>query len=161
MPPRLKLRGDMKSDDSQSVFWAKGLRFKCISCGRCCRHEPGYVFLSPQDLRGLSRHLDLDEKTFTETFCREVNIGGVKRLSLNETDVNDCVFWKNGCSVYRARPLQCRTYPFWSGILASEDEWIRESGVCPGIGIGPLHSKRRIASDLKRRERQVLISPCR
>ena len=151
----------MKSDESQSEFWAQGLRFQCISCGRCCRHEPGYVFLSAEDLRALSRHLELSEEEFTEKFCREVNIGGIRRLSLKETEENDCVFWDKGCTVYPARPLQCRTYPFWSGILASEEDWIRESRACPGIGTGPLHSKRRIASELRRRERQILISPCR
>ena len=51
----------MKSDESQSEFWSQGLRLKCVSCGRR-RREPGMFFLSAEDLRALSRHLDLCEK---------------------------------------------------------------------------------------------------
>ncbi|HQO67077.1 MAG TPA: YkgJ family cysteine cluster protein, partial [Spirochaetales bacterium] len=32
-------------------FWHEGLRFECARCSACCRYEPGYVFLSADDLR--------------------------------------------------------------------------------------------------------------
>lgn len=51
----------MKNDESQSEFCARGLRFKRISC-ECRRREPGMFFLSAEDPRALSRHLDLSEK---------------------------------------------------------------------------------------------------
>ena len=51
----------MKNDEFLSDFWAQGLRFKRISCGRR-RREPGMFFLSSEDLRPLSRHPVLSEK---------------------------------------------------------------------------------------------------
>ncbi len=32
--------------------------------------------------------------------------------------------------------MQCRTWPFWDGNLASHENWQRASGRCPGIGRG-------------------------
>ncbi len=50
-----------------------------------------------------------------------------------------CIFWDEegkGCSVYELRPKQCRTYPFWKEILASEDAWRKEADACGGIEPG-------------------------
>ncbi len=38
----------------EEVFYGRGLRFECTRCSRCCRHNPGYVFLSPVDLARLA-----------------------------------------------------------------------------------------------------------
>ena len=35
------------------VFYSDGLRFECTRCSRCCRHTPGYVFLSENDVERL------------------------------------------------------------------------------------------------------------
>lgn len=35
--------------------------------------------------------------------------------------------------MYNFRPVQCRTYPFWTGILADESSWKSEAKHCPGI----------------------------
>lgn len=143
------------------AFWKDGLQFSCTSCGHCCRHEPGYVFLSPEDLAGLAKIKKMTEQVFSEKYCRTVDLGIVTRLSLLETPEHDCVFWDQGCSIYNARPLQCRTYPFWPAIMASIEDWDREAQECPGINQGKRHSVREISSALKKREREVLISPTR
>ena len=142
-------------------FWNGGLRFACTSCGHCCRHEPGYVFLSAKDLGRLARRFSLGEGAFAEAYCRSVDLGLSRRLSLVETPENDCIFWNGGCTVYEDRPLQCRTYPFWPGILASRREWDEETASCPGMNQGPLVPPETIARALSDREREVLISPGR
>jgi len=139
-------------------FWGNGLRFTCRQCGHCCRHEPGYVFLSENDLNALSSFFDISNREFTEKYCRVVDLGIVKRLSLKETKEYDCIFWDNGCSVYSARPLQCRTYPFWPSVLASREEWEKESKECPGINNGKLHSAAKIRKELKKRQDETLIT---
>lgn len=151
----------MSDSDSGKPFWSEGLQFSCTSCGHCCRHEPGYVFLSKKDLKALCRHTNLSQEEFTARYCRKVDLGLAMRLSLIETPENDCIFWDNGCTVYEARPLQCRTYPFWAANLGSREEWTREAGDCPGINQGRVHSAGEIESALKARERDVLISPAR
>ena len=53
----------------------------------------------------------------------------------------DCILWENGgCSVYSARPIQCKTYPFWSNVLQNENSWNNEIKDCPGINSGDFHS---------------------
>ena len=67
--------------------------------------------------------------------------GLARRVSLREKANLDCMFWENGgCSVYEARPLQCRSFPFWSALVSSE-EWDLHAQQCPGIGKGSLHSR--------------------
>ena len=48
-----------------------------------------------------------------------------------------CVFLRgNRCSVYAARPTQCRTFPFWRS-LVSGGEWTPEAQeLCEGVGRG-------------------------
>lgn len=46
-----------------------------------------------------------------------------------------CVFLRNGksCDIYEVRPIQCRTYPYWPGIMKDEKSWKEESLDCEGI----------------------------
>lgn len=46
----------------------------------------------------------------------------------------DCVFLENKkCAVYQARPVQCRTYPWWKENLNSEQSWKLAAESCEGI----------------------------
>jgi Fe-S-cluster containining protein len=129
----------------QDCFYETGLRFSCTRCSRCCRHTPGYVFLSPRDLRMLGAALGIERDELMRSYCREVPLGVATRVSLKEKPNLDCVFWGNdGCSVYEARPLQCRSFPFWASALSSRAEWEQTAERCPGIGRGQLHSREEI-----------------
>jgi len=143
-------------------FWSKGLNFECVRCSSCCRHEPGLVLLSNLDINSLMAFLGLDFQNFFSKYCRLVDIGPGKMISLLETIVYDCILWKDGigCSVYSARPVQCRTYPFWSGILDSQEDWNRERHYCPGVGQGALCSRSDIEEALwaYRKNSPVLLS---
>ena len=140
-------------------FHAGGLRFDCTRCQRCCRIEPGVVLLSQNDLDQLAAVLNLSAEEVRERYCRAVDMGGVARLSLREHANFDCVFWaEGGCSVYAARPLQCRSFPFWPAQLADEESWRMAGEDCPGIGSGPLHSAIEIGYWLARREQEPLLS---
>jgi len=151
----------MKNSENDKPFWKNGLKFACTSCGHCCRHEPGYVFLTPGDLTDLAELKDMSEVEFADKYCRTVDLGIVTRLSLLETAEHDCLFWDQGCTVYKARPQQCRTYPFWPANLGSKEDWERESQECPGMNQGKKYSARKISAILKKREREILISPTR
>ncbi|MDE0027200.1 MAG: YkgJ family cysteine cluster protein [Spirochaetaceae bacterium] len=140
-------------------FFADGLRFDCTRCQRCCRIDPGVVLMSQNDLDQLSTFLNLPEGEVRERYCRAVDMGGVTQLSLRERDNYDCVFWEEGgCSVYAARPLQCRSFPFWPAQLADRESWRLAGGDCPGIGTGPLHSAIEIAYWLARRDAEPLLT---
>lgn len=144
-----------------SKFYAKGLQFGCTQCGHCCRHDPGYVFLSERDVEQAVRFLSLSEKEFLEKYCTIVDIGFFKKVSLREKSNYDCIFWQDGvgCSIYEARPLQCRSYPFWPSVTESAESWAAEAKECPGMNQGPRHSKAQIQEWLDKREREKSYEP--
>ncbi|MDR2393494.1 MAG: YkgJ family cysteine cluster protein [Treponema sp.] len=140
-------------------FYGDGLRFSCTRCSACCRYESGFVFLSKKDVFILAAALQMEYNKVIETYCRWVP--GTMRaewLSLKETAEYDCIFWKDGCSVYEGRPIQCRTFPFWSSILVSPDAWSRTAVFCPGMGSGRLYTKDEIELWVSRQRAESLIS---
>ena len=143
---------------SNEVFYQAGLRFQCTRCSKCCRHTPGYVFLSSSDVDILSAALGTDRQGILREYCRGVPLGLARRISLREKADFDCIFWENGgCSVYDARPLQCRSFPFWSGCVSSREEWENHGRQCPGIGHGHLHSRHEIEKWLEERLREGFL----
>jgi hypothetical protein len=104
----------------------------------------------------MAEFLGLDLDTFTHRYAyRE---GG--RYSLNEKPGKsglDCIFLeehegKRICSVYPVRPVQCRTWPFWSDNLKSPAAWETSSQKCPGMNNGKHYSYVQI--EIRRAERQ-------
>jgi len=122
---------------SPKPWFHEGLRFKCTSCGNCCRThgEYAFVYLAPADVAALSAELGLPPAEFTARYCREEEGYVVLRM-----DEPACPFLtaENRCAVYRARPMQCRTWPFWEENLkrAVWEGPVKEC--CPGIGQGEL-----------------------
>src|SRR4029077_20051887 len=97
-----------------SVWYAKGLRFKCTECGQCCTGGPGYVWITDQEIEEMSQFLALTREAFLKQYTRQVGerIALLERLSLEGN--YDCIFLKNRkCTLYKVRPKQCRTYPWW------------------------------------------------
>ena len=83
-----------------------GLHFSCTQCSHCCRHEPGFVYLSQKDLTNLCLYFNLKEQQFIEQYCRWVPYyDGSEVLCLLEKENNDCIFWDSGCAAYGARPV--------------------------------------------------------
>ena len=143
-------------------FYAEGLRFECTRCSRCCRHAPGYVFLSSEDLDRLAEASRLSPLEFFERYCREVDLYGIGRISLRERDSYDCILWdEGGCSLYDARPEQCRSYPFWSANLSSRESWAAVIEECPGAGQGRLFSAEEIDGWLELAARRRLLAGAR
>jgi len=142
----------------QDNFYKSGLRFECTRCSKCCRHTPGYVFLSLADLVSLAEAMHLTKEEFLRRFCRSVDLGVARRVSLREKTNLDCILWENsGCSQYEARPLQCRSFPFWSAVVASREEWQNHEKNCPGMGTGVVHPREEIDGWLARRVKEGFL----
>jgi Fe-S-cluster containining protein len=139
---------------SMSCFYADGLQFSCQpECRYCCGVEPGYVFLTPDDIDRLVTFLHLDIASFLQQYCRKVPMGSFHYISLIETAQHDCIFLgEHGCTVYEGRPIQCATYPFWNTVLENRQTWEQEATWCPGIGKGRLYSRDEIDQLLHLRE---------
>lgn len=125
-------------------WYRDGLRFQCIpGCGRCCTGEPGYVWVTQEELEALAAAGQIDVALFEQSFVRTIG----DRKSLTEHVNGDCVFFcreEGLCLIYPLRPRQCRTYPFWESNLASPEAWQRVAQRCPGCGQGPLVSAEEI-----------------
>lgn len=120
-----------KKPSLDEKWYKEGLRFKCTECGQCCTGAPGYVWLTDEDIERFADHFKLTKEAFLKTYARHVK----GRYSLKESPVNyDCVFL-NGkrCTVYNARPKQCRKFPFWPANLTSKAAWDDASKYCEGI----------------------------
>ena len=117
--------------DTVAPWFEEGLRFQCTGCGQCCTGEPGYVFLSLRDLQALSAHFGLTEGEFAKKYTRHVD--GQYAL-LDRPRTHDCIFLKDKkCTVYEARPLQCRTFPWWVHHLREPSDWEEAAQRCEGI----------------------------
>lgn len=139
-------------------FFKNGLRFKCMQCSHCCRYSPGYVFLSKEDIIVLLRSSPMSKEDFFSAYLRIVKVNDFYKISLKEKENWDCIFWEDGhCSVYEYRPLQCRSYPFWSSYLVSKQIWDNLKLNCPGIDKGPLHDKNEIEYWIERRKKEKII----
>lgn len=119
----------MKQDGFPYVFDPNA----CAGCGgRCCTGESGNIFVSPSEIAALTALLKMDESDFRRTYLEKRGY----KFSIKERVVglsHDCVFYDRevgGCSVYEARPTQCRTFPFWDYYKTRAEELKRE---CPGI----------------------------
>lgn len=121
-------------------WYADGLAFSCTGCGHCCRVE-GHVWVQTDEIEALAANLAIGPDVFGRRFLRRVG----NRLSLIDKASGDCIFWENGCTVYQARPRQCRTFPFWDKHLESPQTWSSAARECEGIGEGRLYDLREIA----------------
>ena len=157
---------------SDQPFYSMGLRFSCTRCSTCCCKESGFVYLSENDLFRLANEFQMDYAAFIKTWCRWIPFDrGRERLSLKEKSNYDCIFWSSkggiassegfsgggGCTVYEARPLQCRVFPFWDSTLCSEQAWEAAGTGCPGINNGELFEKGTIEAYLRQVDEEPVI----
>lgn len=121
----------------QKDFYARGLKFECQGSGKCCisRGEYGFVFLTEDDRENMAQKLGLSTTAFTKKYCKKSD--GAWRLRDNKKGP-ECVFLnsKKQCSVYKSRPTQCRTWPFWPENMNAKSWSSEVSPFCPGVGKG-------------------------
>lgn len=127
----------------------KGLRFECTQCGNCCTGPTGFVLFTDKEAKAMAKDVGVPLDEFYEQYTRKTIVG----QSLKETKTSfgyDCVFLdrdergKALCTIYKTRPEQCRTWPFWKSNLESLDEWEYAAEGCPGINSGTLYSTKHI-----------------
>jgi Fe-S-cluster containining protein len=120
--------------DSSPSWYRDGLPFKCTGCGKCCSGSPGYVWINEQEMTQLAELLKITLEQFIKKYTRLVG----NRYSLIEmfkgNGIYDCVFLEdNRCTVYQARPTQCKTFPWWPQNLESKKDWHDTAAECEGI----------------------------
>lgn len=136
------------SSGEERPWYREGLAFTCTRCGACCTGAPGYVWVNAEEIATLATHRGMPFAEFGRRFVRRVG----DRLSLVERPGGDCIFWDRsaGCTVYEARPVQCRTWPFWPENIESPEAWDSVTKVCPGSGQGQLFTVEEIRATAAR-----------
>ena len=111
------------------------IRFECQpGCTRCCDQQ-GFVYLTEEDIDRLAAYLKIPPAEFEKRHVyrtrnqRRLRVPRHARCSFLDA---------GGCSVHAAKPLQCRTFPYWPELLKSPRAWHATGKWCPGIGKGEL-----------------------
>ena len=117
----------------------KGYSYKfdesvCASCdGNCCIGESGYIWITKNECIKLAELLDISLDKLGQKYLLKVGY----KYSLREKQLSEnnyaCIFFdleKKQCSVYDARPNQCRTFPFWEYFKENIEEVKKE---CPAV----------------------------
>ena len=136
--------------DNGNNNYKNGIRFECQGSGMCCvsRDSYGFVYLSDIDIKRFSKYFKITQKNFKDKYC-QITDGFIHLVEKSELK-GKCVFLKNNkCSVYKSRPSQCRTWPFWNENM-NEKVWNKNISInCPGIGKGKIIKNKTIEKFLK------------
>jgi uncharacterized protein len=136
----------MNRSQSEPPWYHEGLAFSCTRCGACCTGAPGYVWVSHEEIERLAQFRGETVDQFCAQFVRRVG----NNRSLIEKPGGDCIFWdaQAGCTVYPARPVQCRTWPFWPENVETPEDWTQITQICPGSGRGRHYSAEEIVESI-------------
>lgn len=137
----------LRPTDEPEPWYQGGLPFTCTRCGHCCTGEPGFVWVTDDEVAALAEFRGEPVDQFTAVYTRKAR----GRRTLREKGNGDCVFFERGtgCTVYPVRPPQCRTWPFWESNVETPEAWARTERDCPGSGQGELIPAEEITRRLK------------
>lgn len=141
----------MSDQNSEQEPWYRdGLNFTCTQCGNCCTGAPGVVWVDDAEIKAIA---DLTGKSTGEILLMHTRLYAGRR-TLTEYANGDCTFFdpeKRSCTIYEARPVQCRTWPFWNSNLKDKASWDSLSPDCPGAGKGAFVS----FEEIQKRSEQI------
>jgi Fe-S-cluster containining protein len=94
----------------------------CVKCPAFCCKMAGYVQVTETDIRRLAKFLGLTARGFADKHILEVTKKGEKLI---KPGYEACQFLgpKRQCTVYEARPKDCRGYNCWQ----ADDETVYEN----------------------------------
>jgi hypothetical protein len=119
----------------EQPWYKDGLQFECTQCGNCCTGAPGVVWVDDEELQAIADHLG---KSIGEVRLFHTRLVG-RRVTLKDSANGDCTFFdgvERRCTIYAARPKQCRSWPFWNSNISTPKDWQEMQADCPGAGHG-------------------------
>jgi len=87
-------------------------QLSCLKCPSFCCKMAGYVQVTETDIRRLAKHLGLTARAFEDKHVLKVTRKGEKLI---KPGYETCQFLGEDrrCTVYEARPKDCRGYVCW------------------------------------------------
>ena len=119
-----------------SLTHPQNVRFKCVKCGICCAdtfEKERHILLLTKEAQRISAQT----KRQIADFADELTNKGPYAYEMKKTAKGGkCLFLqRNRCTIYPARPLICRFYPF--GLETDQNlKRFFYTKECPGIGKG-------------------------
>lgn len=112
--------------------------YTCLRTGKCCSSGPN-VSLTIYDVCRISRFLNTSWREVAGRYIYVV-VADYVPVVLLRGENNKCVFLKRvegipTCSIYPARPMRCRLYPFIP-VSPTNESTLEVSTKCPGVGKG-------------------------
>ena len=115
------------------------------------RGDYAHVYLNEPDLARLAAHVGMTARDFRRRYTVRDELGWTE-LDFSE---RCCPFLNEPggrCSVYTARPTQCRTFPFWREFVQNEEWTPAVHALCEGIGEGPVHAAEKVEALMREQE---------
>jgi Fe-S-cluster containining protein len=117
------------------------VHFQCTKCGICCgdtKQKTRHILL----LKTETEQIATATSQPTSQFTTKIKNKAPYNYEMKKTKDGKCIFLKNNrCTIYAARPLICRFYPFELKITHSGKHTFLYTTECPGINKGPILSK--------------------
>jgi Fe-S-cluster containining protein len=117
------------------------VRFQCIKCGICCgdtKEKNRHILL----LKAEAEQIATTTSQPTSAFTVKIKDKAPYSHEMKKTEEGKCVFLENNCcTIYTARPLICRFYPFELKTAHDGKHTFLYTTECPGINKGSMLSK--------------------
>ena len=111
--------------------------FKCMNCGKCCNAFYSQINVTIGDLIRISNFLEKPISFILKNFIGINPFGDPEKPTKFSYEIGinmPCLLRKNErCSIYEARPLNCRLFPYWvlvQTFVFNQNEIIDESYKC-------------------------------
>jgi len=101
--------------------------FSCTRCGYCCQGETT-VTLNDTDQQKMLKFLKITKEEAFAQYWR-LNDGEVQ-MKIRD---GHCIFFKDGCTVHKARPWRCKQWPMVPAILYDRLNLQTIRNSCPGL----------------------------
>ena len=92
----------MSPKSTEVPWYADGLAFECTRCGACCTGDPGFVWVTEEELAAIAHFLGRPLREVRDLHARKSR----GRITLREKANGDCVFFdrQKGCTIYPGPP---------------------------------------------------------
>ena len=112
-------------------------------CGNCCSGPgEGYIWVTRREIELIAGFLKISVDELRRKYLKRV---GFRTTIVEDRFTKDCIFLRvteqgRECEIYRVRPNQCRTWPFWVSNLTSANAWNEAVKKCGGVNRGRYYS---------------------
>jgi len=126
--------------DQDRIVYPAHLKWSCIRCTRSCRDVPSRkrnILLTSRDIDRIASV----SRFRREDFSVASGLGFPYERRMKKVR-SRCMFLRGSeCSIYNARPLICRFYPFFLERLEGGQLRIGFDGACSGVGKGKFRNE--------------------